>query len=224
MKTYKYVLFDLDGTLMDTSRGIIEAIAYTMKKYGKDVPDESELRTLIGPPMQKSFQKLYDLDDVNAMEMANVFRDVYKTDEFLFQSVPYEGIYDLFGALKKNGIKTGIATYKREDYAKHLLIEKGFDKYTLWMFGSDFEGKLTKADIIRNCLNSMGCDNFSEAVYIGDGDSDGKNANEVGMDFIAVTYGFGFKSEDDTVQYKPVAVVNNCNEIKELLLGTIKKK
>lgn len=101
MKTYKYVLFDLDGTLMDTSRGIIEAIAYTMKKYGKDVPDESELRTLIGPPMQKSFQKLYDLDDVNAMEMANVFRDVYKTDEFLFQSVPYEGIYDLFGALKK---------------------------------------------------------------------------------------------------------------------------
>lgn len=224
MKKYKYVLFDLDGTLMDTSKGIIEAIAYTMKKYGKDVPGESELRTLIGPPMQNSFQKLYDLSDEKAMEMANVFRDVYKTDEFLLQSVVYDGIFDLFDSLKKNGIKTGIATYKREDYAKHLLIEKGFDKYTPWMYGSDFEGKLTKADIIRICLKDMGCDDYSEAVYIGDGDSDGKNANEVGMDFIAVTYGFGFMNADDAAQYKPVAIVNNCTEIKGVLLETIKKK
>lgn len=218
MKKYKYVLFDLDGTLMDTSKGIIEAIAYTMKKYGKDVPGESELRTLIGPPMQNSFQKLYNLDDEKAMEMANVFRDVYKTDEFLFQSVVYDGIFDLFDSLKKDGIKTGIATYKREDYAKHLLIEKGFDKYTPWMYGSDFEGKLTKADIIRNCLKEMGCSDYSEAVYIGDGDSDGKNANEVGMDFIAVTYGFGFKCAEDVVQYKPVAVVDNGEGLKRILL------
>ena len=218
MIKYKYILFDLDGTLMDTSKGIIEAIAYTMKKYSKEVPDESELRTLIGPPMQKSFQKLYDLDDEKAMEMANVFRDVYKTDEFLFQSVVYDGIFDLFESLRKNGIKTGIATYKREDYAKHLLFEKGFDKYTPWMYGSDFAGKLTKADIIRNCLKDMGCDDNSEAVYIGDGNSDGKNANEVGMDFIAVTYGFGFNCADDAAQYKPVAVVNSCEELKNNLL------
>lgn len=218
MRTYKYALFDLDGTLMDTSKGIVAAIAYTMKKYGKNVPDESELITLIGPPMQKSFQKLYGLSDEKAMEMANVFRDVYKTDEFLFQSVVYDGIFDLFDSLKKNGIKTGIATYKREDYAKHLLIEKGFDKYTPWMYGSDFEGKLTKADIIRNCLKDMGCDDHSEAVYIGDGDNDGKNANEVGMDFIAVTYGFGFKSKDDAVQYNPVAIVDSCFQLKLSIL------
>jgi len=218
MNNYKYILFDLDGTLMDTSKGIIEAIVYTMKKYGKEVPNESDLRTFIGPPMQKSLQMLYNLSDEKAMEMANVFRDVYKTDEYLFQAVPYEGIYDLFDSLKKNEKKTGIATYKREDYAKHLLIEKQFDKYTSWIYGSDFDGKLTKSDIIRTCLKNMGCVDFSEAVYIGDGDSDGKNANEVGMDFIAVTYGFGFKNVDDAVQYKPVAVVNSCKELMNNLL------
>ena len=214
---YGYVIFDLDGTLLDTREGVISSAVHTMKQYGKEIPDQETLKALIGPPMQVSFQKLYGLSDAEAMKMANEFRDTYKTEEYLFKAEPYEGIYDLFKSLLDRGIKVGIATYKREDYAKRLLIEKKFDKYTEFMYGSDYEGKLKKQDIIKRCLADMDCTNYKQAVYVGDGESDGKGANSVGMGFIAVTYGFGFKCAEDSKEFNPIGVAKNCKQIKKIM-------
>ena len=216
---YGYVLFDLDGTLLDTRQGVISAAVNAMERYGKDVPDQKTLESLIGPPMQISFQKLYGLSESEAMEMANTFRDAYKTDKYLFQAEPFEGIYNLLQSLKDFKIKIGIATYKREDYAKRLLIEKGFDKHTEFMYGSDFEGKLKKQDIIKLCLDDMGCNDYKQAVYVGDGDSDGKGANAIDMNFIAVTYGFGFKKPEDAEPFNPIGVANSCIQLEEMLLN-----
>ena len=218
MNKYEYVIFDLDGTLLDTQEGVILAAIHTMNKYGRMIPDLKTLESLIGPPIQVSFQNLYSLSNKDAMEMANVFRDVYMTDEFLFRATPYNGIYELMKALIKAEIKVGIATYKREDYAKKLLCEKGFDRYTKYMYGSDFEGKLKKQDIIRICLGDMGCTDYSKAVYIGDSKSDGKGANDVGMNFIAVTYGFGFKTVEEALEYNPISVVGSCIGLLNLIL------
>lgn len=219
MNKFDYVLFDVDGTLLDTREGIVSAILHTMKIFSLDIPDQSILYSLIGPPMQFSLKKLYNLSDAAAMEMANVFRDVYKTDDFLFNAIPYDGIYMLLESLINNKVKIGIATYKRYDYAKRLLYEKNFDQYTNFFYGSDFEGRLSKSDIIRECLINMECIDFNKAVYIGDGDSDGKSSNEVGMNFIAVTYGYGFKNFEDANKYHPIAVVQDCKMLKEVLLG-----
>ena len=212
MKKFDFAIFDLDGTLLDTRDGVISAAKYAMKQYGFEVPDQKTLESLIGPPMQVSFQNLYALADNEAMEMANVFRDAYQTDELLFRASPYNGM-----SLIDAGIKIGIATYKREDYAKRLLIKKGFDAYTNYMYGSDFAGQLKKSDIIKICLDEMGCRDYTKAVYIGDGISDGKGANSVGMAFLPVTYGFGFVSANDTREYKPIGVAGSCLEIKEVL-------
>ena len=213
MRLFDYCLFDLDGTLLDTRDGVIAAAVKAMHDFNKDIPDEGILESLIGPPMQVSFKNLFGLTDDMSMKMANVFRDYYKTDEFLFRAVPYDGIYRTFEELISCGIKIGIATYKREDYAKRLLCEKGFDKYTNHMYGSDFDGKLKKSDIIRLCLDRMGCQDYSRAVYIGDGVSDGKGANDVGIKFIAVTYGFGFKKAEEAKEYNPCGVIEHCEEM-----------
>ena len=219
MIKYKYVLFDLDGTLIDTKEGIISAVVQTMNRFGQEVPQRSVLESFIGPPMQDSIKSLYQLDDETAMKMANTFRDLYRTDKYLYNSEPYEGIFLLLDTLKKQGAVVGVATYKRNDYATKLLVEKGFDKYTSYMYGSDFEGKLTKADIIRQCLNNMGCRDNADAVYIGDGESDGKNANAVGIDFIAVTYGYGFKNDNETLVYNPVGIAHDCADLEKFLLA-----
>lgn len=220
MNNFLYAVFDLDGTLLDTREGVIAAAAQTIKKYHHTMPDPKIMQRLIGPPIQDSFQEMYNLSDDEAMEMANAFRKLYKTDEFLFRALPYDGIYDLMDMLTRAGIRIGIATYKREDYAKRLLCEKGFNIYTNNIYGSDFEGKLKKEDIIRHCLNEMGCTDFGRAVYIGDGKSDGKSANAVGMNFIAVTYGFDFKSAEDAEKYHPYAVINDCQELKKYLVDS----
>lgn len=219
MKMYDYAIFDLDGTLLDTREGVITAAVKAMEDRNLVIPDQTTLEGLIGPPMQWSFKTLFNLSDEEAMDMANCFREYYKTDEFLFKADPYDGIYELFNSLCADGVNVGIATYKREDYAKRLLIEKGFNKYTKYMYGSDFEGKLKKDDIIHICLNDMGCADYSKAVYIGDGKSDGKGANTVGINFIAVTYGFGFKKIEDAAEYNPIGVTNTCDGIRSIIMG-----
>ena len=215
---YDYVVFDLDGTLLDTREGVIAAIVKTIEEYHFEVPNQSVLESLIGPPMQTSFKKMYGLSDEESMKMANRFRDYYKTDEILFQAKEYDGIYDLISSLIQEHIYIGVATYKREDYAKRLLIGKGFDKYTDYMYGSDFEGKLKKHDIIRLCLDEMRCTDYSRAVYVGDGKSDGVGAKTVGIDFIAVLYGFDFKTEEDAREFSPVGTARRCNDIKDIVL------
>ena len=216
MKNLKYVLFDLDGTLLDTREGVLGAILNTIERCNREIPSPEILESLIGPPIQKSFQKLYNLSNEKAMEMANLFRDIYKTDDFLFRAIPYAGIYEVLEVALRKGMKIGVATYKREDYARRLLSQKGFDDLVSYVRGSDVAGNLSKADIIRNCLDDMGGD-ISQAVYIGDSISDGVASREVAMDFIAVTYGFGFKQSDETMIFNPIASVSDCHQIKSVL-------
>ena len=220
MRRFDFVLFDLDGTLLDTKEGILAAAVRTMEEYRLPIPDDDALEAMIGPPVQESYAKLFALAPEAAMEMANRFRDRYKTAEYLFRAEPYDGIFDLLQALKDTGTGIGIATYKREDYARRLLCAKGFDRYTEHMYGSDFEGKLKKADIIRLCLEKMGCADPLRAVYIGDGKSDGTGAAAVGMPFLAVTYGFGFKTSADAEPYHPIGVAQTCMQVKDLILGS----
>ena len=214
MNKYEYAIFDLDGTILDTSEGIILAISKTIKEYKKQIPEQKILESFIGPPIQNSFQTLYSLSDAESMKMANVFRDYYKRDDFLLKAVPYDGIYDLMDMLVSAGVNIGIATYKREDYARRLLCAKGFDRYTEHMYGSDFEGKLKKKDIIRICLEKMNCDDYGKAVYIGDSKEDADAAVQAGIDFVALTYGFGYKSESDAEASGCVCV---CNTVQELM-------
>jgi len=213
-----FVVFDLDGTLLDTSEGIISAAIYTIKKYKKPVPDRSLLLNMIGPPIQESFKNIFNLSSDEAMKMSDSFREIYKTDEYLLKAVPYEGIFSLWESLIKAGKKIGVATYKREDYAKRILIEKGFGVYTDYLYGSDLEGKLKKKDIIKRCLSEMKCIDCSEAVYVGDGKSDGIGANPAGIPFLAVTYGFGFKSIEDTAAFNPIGVAKSCFEIGDIII------
>ena len=212
-----FVVFDLDGTLLDTRSSIINASIHTMKAYGMPVPEQSILESLIGPPIQEIYKNLFNLTNDDAMNMANYFREIYKTDYYLFKAEPYAEIFDLQKKLLDKGIKVGIATYKREDYAIRLLKEKGFDNYTDYMYGSDFEGKLKKSDIILKCLQNMGCIDYTKSVYVGDSKSDGIGAVDVGMNFIAVTYGFGFKSDHDAKIFNPIGVANNCSEILDIV-------
>lgn len=218
IRRFDYVVFDLDGTLLDTREGIISAAIYTMEKYGISIPTRDVLECIIGPPIQDSFRKLFDLSSEKAIEMANAFREVYLSEDYLLNAVPYEGIFDLFDSLKESGVKIGVATYKREDLAKQLLNKKGFGKYTEYIYGSDFKGELNKRDIIHKCLDNIGCKDYTRAVYIGDGKSDGAGAISAGIAFLAVTYGFGFKTKEDTLEFDPIGVADSCIRIRELLL------
>lgn len=203
----KNVIFDLDGTLLDTSEGVIESAKYAAKQMGYNELDYQTMLTFVGPPIQNSFKKHYGCTEEEAQRAANIFRDYYK-NEALLLAKPYDGIYDLCELLKSKGIKMAVATYKREDYALTLLKHFGFDKYCNPMHGADNNNILKKEDIVRMCRQEM-CANEEDCVLVGDTDNDAKGAANANIQFIAVTYGFGFKTENDLKDYPYIGIADN---------------
>ncbi len=211
----KNVIFDLDGTLLDTSEGILLSVEHTVRELGYGELTQEQKLSFIGPPVQVSLKRLYGLSDEEAQRGAGVFREFYK-EKALLKAVPYEGIYDLCSDLRDRGIRMAVATYKREDYALKLLKHYDFDRYCDPMHGADNNNVLKKEDIIMMCVDEMGA-RKEECVLIGDTDNDAKGAMEAGIPFIAVTYGFGFKDKKDLDGFSCIGIADSPKKVTLLL-------
>lgn len=214
MTKYNLIIFDLDGVLLNTSRGIICSVKYVIKKYNLVKPNKNTLKNFIGPPIHNSLQKYcaVDADSATLQEMADCFRNRYKQHDLL-KAKRYRGIVKLLQKLKYLGCKLCVATYKRQDYAIKILQAFGLDKYFDFICGADNLNKLTKLDIIQNCINKSKVNNLSKVVMIGDTSTDALAANQIPINFIGVSYGFGFKSLNDLNKYKNVGLANSTMEI-----------
>jgi len=218
--SYALIIFDLDGTLMDTSEGILGAIEKTTILLALPELSDTEKLSFIGPPPSVSFRKNYGLDGEELDTAIATFRRIYG-EEFLIQAKVYHGIYDVFEFCKKNNIQTAVATYKREDYAIRLLKHYHFDNYTNIMFGADAQGVLTKEDIIQKCIDKAGILDKSEVLMVGDSTNDYVGAIDLGVDFVGVNWGFGFKKGESYEDLpKTIAFIDEATE----LLSIISKK
>lgn len=212
----KNVIFDLDGTLLDTREGVIESAKYAAKQMGYPELPYGTMLTFVGPPIQNSFIKHYGCDREMAQKATNIFRDYYKTTALLLAK-PYEGIYDLCEKLKENGIRMSVATYKREDYALTLLRHFNFHMYCDPIHGADNNNVLKKEDIVHMCQKEMSATKYN-SVLVGDTDNDAKGALNSDTPFIAVTYGFGFKTEDDVGEYPNIGVASTPLDVADIIL------
>lgn len=212
---FKVAVFDLDGTILDTSEGVLASIRYTIEKHQLKMLEDDVLRTFIGPPIQNSLEKYFGIHGEELRQITETFRNRYKNVDLL-KAKPYEGIYEVFSELIEKGIKPVIATYKRQDYATRLLKHFEFDQYTDIMYGADNENKLKKKDIITKAILECGLSDFSEAVMIGDSENDAIGAADIGAGFIGVTYGFGFKSGEDVGKFSSLGNVATPREITKL--------
>ena len=217
MRRYDAVVFDLDGTLLDTSEGIGRSVAYVIKTMKYPEVSDEVMRTFIGPPIQRSFARVFGLDQDEANAAADMFRARYKESDILLAR-PYDGIFDTIRSLSKAGVRSAVATYKRQDYAEKILVHFGFDKVCDVICGSDLEGKLTKKDIIVNAIRKLGVSDKSRAVMVGDSDNDAIGAAECGVDFIAATYGFGFASAEDADEFSNIGAADTPDGILRYIL------
>jgi phosphoglycolate phosphatase len=211
MKDYKLVIFDLDGTLLNTTGGILASVSYTINLLNLPMLSREVLLSFIGPPISDSFAKYYGLSGALLQKAVDTFRGDYGSNK-LFDAEPYPGIYDVFEYLRKCNVKAAIATYKREDQALRLLQHYNFDSYTDIIFGADKDNKLQKKDIITKCINNSGL-TAPKALVVGDTIHDAMGAEKLGLDFLAVTYGFGFTPDDDSSCANAVAFVGSPLEI-----------
>lgn len=193
---YELFIFDVDGTLFDTSEGLINSTIFTIKSLGLKMPDAQTLRSFVGPRIQDSMSSVFGLQGEELKNACDVFRNHYKQGDVLLAK-PYSGVFELLDMLSKNKKKLAVATNKRQDFVDALMLKYGFSKYFTVVHGTDFGGKLKKSDLIHKCLNDFAVKNPRDAVMIGDSEYDYSAAKECDVDFIGVTYGFGYKETDN---------------------------
>ena len=211
----KAVLFDLDGTLLDTTEGVLESAIYVARKMGyEDLPHDVMLH-FVGPPIQDSFIKYYGCTTGQAQQAAEAFRDYYKKHA-LYKAKLYPNMINTLGEIHRRGLHIGVATYKREDYAIAILEYFGIAPFCSSMHGADNFNRLTKADIVNTCIREMG-ESKNDVILIGDTEHDATGAQKVGIDFLGVTYGFGFKSKKDIESFPNIGCVDDPIEILKYL-------
>ena len=212
-KKYDVAVFDVDGTLLNTKEGVLKAVRDMLKKCGLRELKTEEEPLFIGPPIQESLMKVYGVSKEEAQSCAEVFRDLYKQDDYLLRAFPYDGIMQLMKDLEEHGIKVAVATYKRHDYAQKICEHFGFTKYADAVYGSDNFNKLKKLDIIELCLKDMKVSDYKRAVMIRDTSFDAIGAKEIGTEFIGVTYGYGFISDEEVNEYPNIGIAHTAEEI-----------
>lgn len=213
----KNVVFDLDGTLIDTSIGIFESIRHTVNVMNFPELSEKKFMTFIGPPLWKSFMDHCGCSENQAQEATRVFRDYYQNGAVLHAKL-YQGIYDLCLKLDSHGVKMGVATNKPQRFAVDLIKYFGLDTYCSPVFGADDGGKLSKTDLIQQCMKEMKA-NKSDTVLIGDTDNDAIGAEQVGISFIAVAYGFGFGPHTSNLKYPCIGIADSPMQIADILMN-----
>ncbi len=197
---YRYIFFDLDGTLTDSAPGITNSVAYALKKYGIDA-DPKELTHFVGPPLIASFKKCYGFSHQQAREAVDYYRE-YFADKGLFENIPYEGIADTLRRLKEKGKILVTATSKPEVYAVKIMEHFGLAEYFRFIAGSSFdETRTEKHEVIEYAISSLGITDRSEVLMVGDRCHDVDGARAAGIDCMAVLYGYGDRAELEGAKY-----------------------
>ena len=208
---YRTVIFDLDGTLVDSSEGIVRGTEETLGILGWPSMSRDEIRSYIGPPIGRAVSERNGYGKEGTAKFNAVFRDLYK-DKYIMDVSVYPGMIDLLSDLSREAF-VAVATNKRDDLAKILLDGIGMAGFCNTVQGADFDGTLSKKDLIEKCMDVSKADK-GNTVMIGDTVSDSDAAEECGIDFIGVTFGFGFKCGNDVRRGR---ATNSVRSLRELL-------
>lgn len=215
-KKYKLVIFDLDGTLADTSLGVINCVKYVQKKMSLPEITEAQLYSHVGPPMEESYTRNFGLTGDSLKKAVELHKE-YAVSQGYRELTVYEGIYELLNKLRDNGIKTAVATLKAQTTAEKIFKEYKMDSLFDLVIGTDSRNPKTKAQLLTECLETTGTKK-EDAVLIGDSKYDAIGAAQAEIDFIAVTYGFGFKDKNDLNEFRHKAVCDCVSQLQTLLI------
>lgn len=216
-KNFDAVIFDFDGTVADTGKGVFHCIRDSLKR--SNLPDLSEesIRTFIGPPLHDSFMRECGVDFPTADILVKQFREVYSSSG-IYEFDIYDGIEDLLTLLNKEGVLTGIGSSKPEDFVKIILEDVGLKKHFDAIVGSDPKTvESSKTDIIKKCIGLFNLPENAKILMIGDRMFDIDGAHSVEIPCAAVLFGYG--SMEEFKEHKADYIAENTNELEKIIFA-----
>jgi phosphoglycolate phosphatase len=190
---YKFVLFDLDGTLSDSAPGILGALRHAFAVNGLPPLDAHTERALLGPPFYESLPPL--IGEQNLMPVIAAYREHYGAGG-MFDTSVYAGIADVVGTARASGLRLAVATSKPEHYAVPIVEHLGLSEYFETVGGDELDGSLrTKALVIDKVLARLGRPDPAAVVMVGDRAHDVIGAREHRIACVGAGWGYGLPDE-----------------------------
>lgn len=215
---YRYILFDLDGTLTDSKEGIFNCLRYALEKMGRPVPPEEELFKFIGPPLQESYVRFCGMTEAEAEEGLRLFRERY-TPIGIFENTPAPGMAELCVRLKEKGYRLALASSKPEEMCVAICERFGFASSLETIVGSAPGDDWQKVDVIREALRRLELTevDLPSVLMVGDRKFDVLGAKACGMDCAGVEF-FGYAAPGELEEAGAVAVVQTVEQLEEFIL------
>jgi phosphoglycolate phosphatase len=215
-KEIQNLLFDLDGTLVDSSQTISASLNFAVGGMVLDSTGNTPIESLIGASLLDIFRKEYGITDWQAQTAIDLYRKHYDSLDQAGTYV-YDNIPDVLSRLQRAGYRLFIATVKPTRIAEKVLSDLGLRSWFSGVAGSSMDSKRRdKSSIISHALKKFDLDPL-RSMMIGDRKQDITGARENGMRALAVTYGFG--SKEELHSSRPDHMVDHSVEIISLLLN-----
>lgn len=209
---FDYILFDLDGTLTDSSEGIVNSYKNVEKKMRLKYSESESIKKFIGPSIHIFFQDVHSLDGEMLGKAVTHYREYY-TMRGLYENKLYDGITEMLESISLAGKKIFLVTGKPTVYAKEILRHFAIDKYFSGVFGSELGiSNQSKEELLQKFLDSENAQ-ADKCLMVGDRMHDIAGAKHHRIKSMAVTYGFGTLKElegnnPDYIISSPLEILN----------------
>lgn len=192
-----FLLFDLDGTIIDSQDGILEAIQYTLKQFGI-VEKRENLYCYIGPPILDALIQYHHFSFEDAQQAVPIYRHYYAKHGMVGNDL-FPGVLQMLQSFAARKKIMAIATSKPLETATPILENLGIMPYFVFVGASTLSGERPhKVDVIRYTLQKLNVPSPFQAVMIGDRCYDIAGAQLAGIESIGVLYGYGSREELQT--------------------------
>ncbi|TMP39048.1 HAD-IA family hydrolase [Pseudoalteromonas rubra] len=211
--TRKLVIFDWDGTVMDTVPKIVNTIRKVTTAHGLDPVSDEASKSIIGLSLEKAMATLFPEHQENVADLALTYKRLYKEDTT--PAVVFTGVEVLLSALKAEGYLLAVATGKSRIGLDNLLAQSGLSDYFSITKTADDAKSKPDPDMLQQILCELDV-NPDDAVMVGDTAIDMQLANNANVPAVAVT--LGAASAAQLKKYVPLAVCDNYAQLMAFLL------
>lgn len=197
------IMFDLDGTLSDSARGILAGLRHAFAVNDLPPLDYATARSLLGPPFYESLPPLIGGTERLAA-VVEAYRDHY-VDDGMFDTAPYDGMASVLTALRAVGVDMAVATSKPEPYAVPIVEYLGLAEFFVTVGGDEPDGSLpSKALVIGKVLARLGEPDPASVLMVGDRSHDVEGARAHGI--AAIGAGWGYAPPGELAAARPVSI------------------
>lgn len=214
MPNYDAVLFDVDGTLIDSAPGILHTLEETLTVMGADFSGKN-LRRYLGPPLRRTFAEFFDTD-AEIERATTYYRQRYAVQGTL-ECALYPGVEQMLAALDAAGVLLYTATSKPTGVVTPILERLGVARYFAFIGGASLDRtRDTKTAVMQQVLTRPEL-KHARVLMVGDRMDDMKGAADCGLPAAAVLYGYG--GYEELSPFAPAAYAADCGALTDYILN-----